>query len=148
MRRRFRFFFFVLFLLISLGIGSFFLLNQFTTFHKGAYLQVEANKSSYDLGEEIQVTFNCVNDQQAAIVLSSLSYTAEISSPQGVVFIMIVRKTGQGPIRIDSFSKQFVSNYTWNQKNMDRNQVPRDTYTIRICLSDSALCGSTIIKIT
>ncbi len=146
-RRHARFFVFLV-LSISLIIGSLVLLKQMRTPHRGAYLQVETNKSSYDLGEDIQVTIICVNDQDAGIFLPSLSYNAEISRPQGVVFIMMIRQTSQGPIRMNSFSKQLVANYTWNQKGMDRNQVPRNTYTIRICLSDSTLCGSTTIKIS
>jgi hypothetical protein len=80
--------------------------------------------------------------------LSSLSYGIEVSNPQGVVFIMTTHQTSQGPVHMAPFSEQFVGNCTWNQKDMNGNQVSTATYTIRICLLDSTICGSTTINIS
>lgn len=112
-----------------------------------SYLKVETDKSIYDIGEGVQINFTFVNDQGVEVSLPSLSYGLEISGPQGVVFIMTVHQTSQGPVRIEPFSQRFIGSYTWNQEDMNRNRVPRDTYTIQFCLLDSTTCGTTTIKI-
>jgi len=131
---------------ISLGIGSFYVLSHQKNADRGAYLGVQTDKSSYNLGEEVQIVITCVNNQSVGVSLSSLSYGMEISNPQGVVFIMTMHQTSEGPVQIGAFSEQFVGNYTWNQRDMDGNQVPTGTYTIRVYLLDSTVCGQTVIQ--
>jgi flagellar hook assembly protein FlgD len=131
---------------MALGIWSFYVLLHQENVNR-MYLRVETDKSSYKVGDEVQITITYVNDQNVGVSLPSLSYEIEISNPQGVVFIMMTRQIAEGPVYIDPFSKQFVASYTWNQKAMDRNQVPKGTYTIRVGLSDSTVSGANTISI-
>ena len=131
---------------LALGIWSFYVLLHQENVNR-MYLRVETDKSSYKVGDEVQITITYVNDQNVGVSLSSLSYEIEISNPQGVVFIMMTRQIAEGPVYIGPFSKRFVASYTWNQKDMDRNQVPKGTYTIRVGLSDSTISGANTISI-
>jgi len=109
------------------------------------YLRVETDRNSYAPGEEVRISITYVNDQKVDVFLSSLSYSLEISNQNEVVLIVTVHQTGEGPVRVQSFSELFVSSYSWNQKGMDRGQVQRNRYTIKVCLLDSTICGATTI---
>ena len=102
---------------------------------------------TYDIGERVQINITFVNDQGVEVFLSSLSYYLEISGLLGVVFIETKHWAGQGPVRVEPFSRRFVGSYTWDQKDMNRSQVPGGIYTIRGCLLESTTCGTTTIEI-
>lgn len=138
----------IILIAMVLGIGSFCVLLRQKNTSRGTYLRVVTDKTSYKVGDEVQIAITCVNDQNVGVTLSSLSYGIEVSNPQGVVFIMTTHQTSQGPVHMAPFSEQFVGNCTWNQKDMNGNQVSTATYTIRICLLDSTICGSTTINIS
>lgn len=140
-------YFAVVLIALALGVGCSSVLLQQKEIDKMVHVRVETDKSTYDLGEEVQINITLVNDQGVEVSLSSLSYGLEISGPQGVVFLMNVHQTSQGPVRIEPFSQRFVGSYTWNQEDINKSQVPSGTYTIRVCLLDSTNCGTTTIKI-
>lgn len=132
---------------VVLGIWcSYILLSQRNT-NRGTYLRIETDKSSYSVGEEVHLKITCVNNHDAGITLSALSYGIEISNPENVVYVAVTRQTSQGPLYMPPFSEQFVANYNWNQKGLDKNQLPRNTYTIRIYLLDSTISGTATITI-
>ncbi len=129
------------------GIGCSYVLLSQRNANRVTYLRIETDKSSYSVGEEVHITVTCVNNHDVGVTFSALSYGMEISNPESVVFIAVTHQTNQGPLYVRPFSEQFVANHNWNQKGLDKNQLPRNTYTIRIYLLDSTICGTATITI-
>jgi hypothetical protein len=111
------------------------------------YIKLQTDKSTYKLGEKIQITIFLVNDKSDKISLPSLNYALEISGSQGVVLTMIESRGGIKPVNVEALSQLLIGTYTWNQEDMNRNQVPKGIYTLRVNLLDAPYNGVITIQI-
>jgi len=112
-----------------------------------SYLAVETKRGSYGSGEEIPIDVYFVNNGSSDTSLPSLSYGLEISGPQGTVLAKVESRASVGPVRVEPSYKVLITSFVWNQRDMNGDQVPPSTYTIRVNLLDSDCSGETAVRI-
>jgi hypothetical protein len=101
------------------------------------YIKLQTDKSTYKLGEKIQIIIFLVNDKSDKISLPSLNYALEIFGSQGIVLTMVESRGGTGPVNVEALSQLLIETYTWNQEDMNKNQVSKGIYTLRVNLLDA-----------
>jgi flagellar hook assembly protein FlgD len=111
------------------------------------YVGLETDKRTYVPGEKVKITFSLVNNKPSNISIPSLGYSLEVSGSKGVVLIVTESHSSSEPVSVDASSEILVSTYMWDQRDMNGNQVPSGTYTIRVTLLGASYHGTTEIEI-
>ena len=111
-------------------------------------IQVSTEKETYEPGEVINIGAIFINEGELNISLNSLSYNLTIVGPSGNVLTENSIKVFVAPLIVAVNSTVKICSYSWNQTDLDFNQVIDGYYMITVELVDDNYRDSTTITIS
>lgn len=108
------------------------------------YILIKMNKDIYHLGERVNITLLLVNNKKTKLTLNSAGLRLEIHPSS---FGLTIHDLRVEPITVLPNSEHPLGNIVWCQTDVNRNQVPFGTYTIKVSLLEYDVYGKKTIKI-
>ena len=134
-------------IILTAGIGLAMLKNTHINRSYYGEIIVSTDKDIYKIGENINISSVVFNNAEFDLKLKSASFSLYIVSPLGDVLSMACMKSHLEHIVVTSKSELQFCNYSWDQKNMENNQVTTGEYTIIVEFIDNGYSGETTIFI-